>query len=180
MCLKELFLKLNSALIRKSLPHFFPSYLSQEVVVKEKVNDFLCVLSRWLSGKNSAWQCRRHKRQEFDPWVGKIPWRRRATQSVQFSLLTQLCPTPCNPMNRSTPGLPAHHQLPGFTQTHVHWLGDAIQPSHPMSSPSPPALNLPSIRVFSNESALRIRWPEYWSFSFNISPSNEHPGTDLL
>ena len=62
------------------------------------------------------------------------------------------------------------------TQTHVHWVSDAIQPSHPLSSPFPPALNLSSIRVFSNESALRIRWLKYWSFSFNISPSNEHPG----
>ena len=79
-------------------------------------------------------------------------------------------------MNHSTPGLPVHHQLPESTQTHVHWVGDAIQPSHPLSSPSPPALNLSSIRVFSNESALRIRWPKYWNFSFNISPSNEHPG----
>ena len=79
-------------------------------------------------------------------------------------------------MNRSTPGLPVHHQLPESTQTHVYWAGDAIQPSYPLSSPSPPALNLTSIRVFSNESALRIRWPKYWSFSFSISPSNEHPG----
>ena len=75
-------------------------------------------------------------------------------------------------MNCSTPGLPVHDQLPEFTQTHVHWVGDAIQPSHPLSSPS----IFPSIRVFSNESALRIRWPKYWSCSFNISPSNEHPG----
>ena len=59
--------------------------------------------------------------------------------SVQFS--TQLCPTLCDPMNRSTPGLPVHHQLPEFTQTHVHRVGDAIQPSHPLSSPSPPAPN---------------------------------------
>ena len=58
---------------------------------------------------------------------------------VQFSSVTQSCPTPCDPMNRSTPGLPVHHQLPEFTQTHVHWVGDAIQPSHPLSSPSPPA-----------------------------------------
>ena len=79
-------------------------------------------------------------------------------------------------MNRSTPGLPVHHQLPEFTQTHVHRVGYAIQPSHPLSSPSPPALNLPSIRVFSNESALCMTWPKYWSFSFSISPSNEHPG----
>ena len=79
-------------------------------------------------------------------------------------------------MNRSMPSLPAHHQLPESTQTHVRWVSDAIQPSHPLSSPSPSALNFPSIRVFSNELALRIRWPQYWSFSFNISPSNEHPG----
>jgi len=61
--------------------------------------------------------------------------------SVQFSSVTQLCPTLCNPMNYSTPGLPVHHQLPEFTETHVHQVGDAIQPSHPLSSPSPPAPN---------------------------------------
>ena len=61
--------------------------------------------------------------------------------SVQFSSVTQLCPTLCNPMNRSTPGLPVHDKLPEFTQTHARWVGDAIQPSHPLSSPSPPAPN---------------------------------------
>ena len=61
--------------------------------------------------------------------------------SVQFSSVAQLCPTLCNPMNRSTPGLPVHHQLPEFTQTHVHRVGDAIQPSHLLSSPPPPAPN---------------------------------------
>ena len=76
-------------------------------------------------------------------------------------------------MNRSTLGLPVHHQLPEFTQTHVYRVGDAIQPSYPLSSPSPIP---PSIRVFSIESSLRMRWPKYWSFSFSISPSNEHPG----
>ena len=79
-------------------------------------------------------------------------------------------------MDCSTPGLPVHHQIPEFTQTHVHRVGAAIQPSHPLS----PLLLLTSIfhsiRVFSNESALCIRWPKFWSFSFNISPSNEHPG----
>ena len=79
-------------------------------------------------------------------------------------------------MNRSTPGLPVHHQLPEFTQTHAHRVGDAIQPSHPLSSPSPPAPNPSSIRVFSSESTLCMKWPKYWSFSFSISPSNEHPG----
>ena len=79
-----------------------------------------------------------------------------------------------NPVNRCVPGLPVHHQLPEFAQTHVHCVGDAIQPSHPLPSPSPPAPIFPGIRVFSNESALRIRWPKYWSFS--ICPSNEYPG----
>ena len=79
-------------------------------------------------------------------------------------------------MNHSTPGLPVHHQLPEFTQTHAHRVGDAIQPSHPLSSPSPPAHDPPSIRVFSNESTPHMRWPKYWSFSFSISPSSELPG----
>ena len=93
-----------------------------------------------------------------------------------FSSVTQSCLTLCDPMNRSTPGLPVHHQLPESTHTHVHRVGDAIQPSHPLLSPSPLPSVFPSIRVFSNESALRMRWPKYWSFSFSISPSNEHPG----
>ena len=92
----------------------------------------------------------------------------------QFSSVAQSCPTLCNPMKCSTPGLPVHHQLPEFTQTHVHWVGDAIQPSHALLSPSPLPSIFPSIRVFSNESALRIRWPKYWSVSFSISPSNEY------
>ena len=79
-------------------------------------------------------------------------------------------------MGCSTPGLPVHRQLPDFTQSHVHRIGDAIQPSHPLSSPSFPAPIPPRIRVFSNESTLHMRWPKYWSFSFSISPSNEHPG----
>jgi len=96
--------------------------------------------------------------------------------SVQFSSVTQSCPTLCDPMNCSTPGLPVHHQFPKFTQTHIHQVGDAIQPSHPLSTPLllPPLP--PSIRAFSNESTLRMRWPKYWSFSFSIIPSKEHPG----
>ena len=77
-------------------------------------------------------------------------------------------------MNHSTPGLPVHHQHQEFTQIHVHRVSDAIQPSHPLSSPSPPTPIPSSIRVFSNESALCIRWPKDWSFS--ISPSNEYSG----
>ena len=100
----------------------------------------------------------------------------RMSVSVQFSSVDQLCLTLCNPMNHSMPGLPVHHQLPEFTETHVHQVSDAIQPSHPLSSllllpPIPP-----SIRVFSNESTLRMRWPKYWSFSFSIIPSKEIPG----
>ena len=87
---------------------------------------------------------------------------------VQFSSVTQSCPTLCKPMDCSTPGLPVHHRLPAFTQIHVHWVGDAIQPSHPSI--------FPSIRVFSNESTLWISWPKYWSFSFSISPSNVYSG----
>ena len=79
-------------------------------------------------------------------------------------------------MDRSTPGFPVHHRLPELAQTHVHRVSDAIQPSHPLSSPSPPAFSLSSIRVFSTEPALRIRWPKYWSFSFSIRPSSEHSG----
>ena len=79
-------------------------------------------------------------------------------------------------MDCSTPGLPVHHQLLELIQAHVYWVGDATQPSCPLSSPSPPPSIFPSIRVFSNESVLRIRWPKYWSFSFNISPSNEYSG----
>ena len=81
----------------------------------------------------------------------------------------------CDPMDCSMPGLPVHNQLPEFTQTHVHWVRNAIQPSHLLSSPSLPSI-FPSIRVFSNELAPHIRWPKYWSFSFNISPSNEYSG----
>ena len=97
--------------------------------------------------------------------------------SVQFSSVSQLCPTLCDPMNRSTPGLPGHHQLPEFTQTHLHI--ESVMPSshlilcHPLLLLCPVP---PSIRVFSNESTLHMRWPKYWSFSFSISPSNEHPG----
>ena len=74
------------------------------------------------------------------------------------------------------PGLPIHHKLPEFTQTHVHLVSESIQPSHPLPAPSPPVPNPPSIGVFSNESTLRNQVAKSWSFSFSISPSNEHPG----
>ena len=105
-------------------------------------------------------------------------YRRRLTALcplVQFSSVAQSCPTLCNPMDRSTPGFPAHHQLQ-FTQTHVHRVGDAIQPSHPLSPPSPPAPNLSQHQGLLQESVPFIRWPKYWSFSFSISPSSDYSG----
>ena len=93
----------------------------------------------------------------------------------QFSSVAQSCPTFCDPMNCSTPGLPVHHQLPELTQTYIHRVNDAIQPSHPLSSPSPPAPS-PSQHQSFPESTLRMRWPKYWSFSFSIIPSKESPG----
>ena len=102
--------------------------------------------------------------------------------SVQFSSVTQSCPTLCDPMVLhplcNTPGFPVHHQLLEFTQTHVHWVSDAIQSSHPLLSPSPPTFNLSHHQgdSFSNESVLHIRWPKYWSFSCSISPFNEYSG----
>ena len=79
-------------------------------------------------------------------------------------------------MDCSTPGLPVHHQLPEFIENHIHRVSDAIQPSHPLLSPSPPTFSLSQLKVFSNESVLHIRWPKYWSFSFSISPSNGYSG----
>ena len=94
--------------------------------------------------------------------------------SVQFSSVPQSCPALCDPKDSSMPDLPVHRQLPEFTQTHVHWVGDAIQPSHPLSSLLLPPSIFPSTRVFSNKSVLCIKWPKYWSFSFSISPSNKY------
>ena len=104
-----------------------------------------------------------------------VVWDKTIRHSVQFSSVTQSCLTPCDPMDSSTPGLPVHHQIPEFTQTHV----ESVMPSnhlilcHPLLLP--PSI-FPSIRVFTNESVLRIRWLKYWSFSFSISPSNEYSG----
>ena len=94
----------------------------------------------------------------------------------QFSSVAQLCLTLWDPMDCSTPGFPVQNQLPELAQIHVHWVSDAIQPSHPVLSPSPPALNLSQIKVFSNESTLCIRWPKYWNFSFSTSPFKEYSG----
>ena len=90
--------------------------------------------------------------------------------------VSQSCPTLCNPMDCSTPDFPGHHQLPELTQTHVHWVGDAIQPSHPCHPLLLPPSILLSIRDFYNKSVLHIRLPKYGSFSFSIHPSNEYSG----
>ena len=90
--------------------------------------------------------------------------------------VVQLCPTLCSPMDCSTSGFPILRYLPEFAQILLHWVGDAIQPSHPLSSPSPPAFNLSQHQGLFNKSVLHNRWPKYWSFSFRISPSNEYSG----
>ena len=96
--------------------------------------------------------------------------------SVQFSSDAQSCLTLWDPMDCSTPGFPVHLEFWEFTRTHVRRVGDAIQPSHPLSSPSPPAFHISQHQVFSYDSVLNIRWPKYGSFSFSISPSNEYSG----
>ena len=94
----------------------------------------------------------------------------------QFSSVTQSCPTLCSPMNHSTPGLPVHHQLPESMQTRVHWVSDAIQPSHPLLSPSPPAPNLSQHQGLFKWVSSPCQVAKVLKFSFNISPSKEHPG----
>ena len=125
----------------------------------------------WLDCTSWCW---------YEAPVGRLIFCKQSNARVFFLLFgsvpSQSCLTLCDPMNRSMPGLPVHHKLSEFTQTHAHRVSDAIQPSHPLL----PLLLLPpipsSIRVFSSESTLCMRWPKYWSFSFSTSPSNEHPG----
>ena len=95
---------------------------------------------------------------------------------VQVSSVVQSCPTLCSPRDCSMPGLPVHHQHPEFTQTHVHWVGDDIQSFHPLSSPSPPTFSLSLHQDPFQWVSSSIRWPKYWNFGFNISPSNEYSG----
>ena len=98
----------------------------------------------------------------------------------QFSSVAQSCPTLCNSMDHSMLGFLVLHQLPELSQAHIHRVSDTIQPSHPLSSLSPFAFNPSQQQGFSKESVLHIRWPKYWSFSFNISPSNGIFRTDFL
>ena len=125
--------------------------------------------NRWKKRKKERKEQKHKKFEEFNITM-------QVFNITQFSSVTQSCLTICDPMDCSMPGFLVHQQLLELAQTHVHRVSDAIQPSHPLSSSFPTAPNPPSIRVFSNESALHMRWPKYWSFRFSIIPSKEHPG----
>ena len=101
---------------------------------------------------------------------------RVAISSVQFSSVAQLCPTLCDPMVCSMPGLPVYHPLPEFTQTHVHWVGDAIQPSYPLSSPSPPTLNFSQHQGLFKWVSSSLQVAKVLEFQLQHSPSNEYSG----
>ena len=110
-----------------------------------------------------------HHQYEEDPrfsWLGII----------QYSSVTHSCPTLCDPMDCSMPSFPVHHQLLELTQTHVHWVGDAIQSFHPLSSPSPSALNLSQHQGLFQWVSSSHQMAKYWNFTFGISPSNEYSG----
>ena len=123
--------------------------------------------NQWINSSSAASSTTESNLSYFNKWS----W-----PAIQFTSVTQSCLTLIDPMDCSMPGFPVHHQLSELTQTHVHWADDAIQPSHPLSSPSPSDFNLSQHWVFSKESTLCIRWPKYWSFSFSISNSNEYSG----
>ena len=95
---------------------------------------------------------------------------------IQFSSISQLCPTLCDPMDCSMKGFPVYHQLSELAQTHVHWIGDAIQSPHPLPCPSPPAFNLSQHQGLLKWVSSSHQMAKYWSFSFSISPSNEYSG----
>ena len=126
-------------------------------------------ISLLRNSDTTTFRCKRRERLQIIVPV----WAIESQYHIQFNSVTQSCPALCDPMDCSTPGFPVHHQLPELTQTLGHQVGDAIQPSRPHPLLLLPSI-FPSIRVFSNESVLCIRWPKYWSFS--ISPSNEYSG----
>ena len=141
----------------------------------------LCELSRLLfpnSKESRSHPCMGETR--YNPKkqtkLGNADRRKCIIMEYQFSSVTQSWPTLCDPMNCSRPGLPVHHHLPEFTQTHVHLVGDAIQLSHSLSSPFPPAPNPSQHQSLFQWVNLHMRWPKYWSFSFSIFPSKAHPG----
>ena len=125
----------------------------------------------WLEG-TSVSSLQSHS--SFQKHSSLLLWNRKSSMNFCCSV-TQFCPTHCDPIDCNTPGFPIHHHLPELAQTHFHWVNDAIQPSHPVSSPSP-AFDLSQHQGVLNESVLHIRWPNYQSFSFNISPSSEYTG----
>ena len=124
--------------------------------------------------QENSWKTSTLQRVRHD-WATELNWAEfhmLMCGRIRFSSVPQSCLTLCNPIDRSTTGFPVHHQLPKFTQTPVHWISDAIQPSHPLLPLLLLPSIIPSIRVFSNESPLCIRWLKYWSFNFSNSPSN--------
>ena len=138
---------------------------------KQNAKQSVIADSSWL-----AWQPTARPQCSYLNMDNFIEFQHQIFCSLLFSSIAQSCPTLCNPMDCSMPGFPVHHQLPELTKTHVHRVSDAIQPSNLLPSPLLPPSIFPSIRVFSSESALCIRWPKYWSFSFSISSSNEYSG----
>ena len=147
------------------VPHKTPYMLSHSP--KENMQSLTLFILRWCSFF----------------WVTLSPWYLLSyilKYQVQFSSVAQLCPTCCNPVDYSTPGYPVHHQLPKLAQTHVHQVDDAIQPSYPLSSPSPPTFNLSQHQGLFQCLFFPVRWPKYWSFSFSISPSNDYSGQILF
>ena len=159
--------------------------IKQSCKLKPRVFFFVCLFVCFFKPSPSFWSVLRlsikfiyriHSTSNFShrEWeVNEISYQYFAfcLRLSQFNSVVQSCLTLWDTMNPSTPGLPVHHHLPEFTQIHVHRVSDAIQLSHPLSSPFPP-----SIRVFSNKLTLCMRWPKYWSFSFSIIPSKEIPG----
>ena len=143
--------------------------------------DYILCRQRWRSSiqsikdKTQSWLWLRSwiPYRQIQTYIEKSRENHYTTQISSVQSLSRV-PTLCDPMDFSTPGLPVYHQLLEFTRIHVHWVSDAIQLSHPLSSPSPPVFNLSQHQVFSNKSVLHIRWPKYWRFSFSISPSNEY------
>ena len=139
----------------------------RKALSRDETNTNVSFLFKWRSSKNSA-----------QLWIKILIVVVRFTSvfigSVQFSSVTLSCPTLCDPMNCSTPGLPVHHQLPESTETHVHWVGDAIQPSHPLSFPSAPALNPSQHQGLFKWVSSSHQWPKYqfqlWNQSYQGTP----------
>ena len=133
------------SLLSSSLPALHsPTHILCLMIMIMMAQNWLLRLLSTVNSTDSSWETLRKKHRVSGPGLDLLSQNlhlTRPSSSVQFSSVAQSCPTLCNPMNRSMPGLPVHHQLPEFTQTHVHWVSDAIQPSHPLLSPSPPAPN---------------------------------------